>query len=51
VLLAAAGCALTRVLAGAHHVSDVYAGAFVGILCARWVWRLGKPRSPMDILP
>jgi membrane-associated phospholipid phosphatase len=50
-LLAAAGCALTRVLAGAHHVSDVYLGALVGVLGALWVWRLGRRRSPLDLLP
>jgi membrane-associated phospholipid phosphatase len=48
---AAAGCGLTRILAGAHHVSDVYAAGVVGIICARWVWSFGRPRSPMDILP
>lgn len=51
ILIAAAGCAATRVLAGAHHLSDVYVGMVVGVLCARWVWRIGKPRSPMDWLP
>jgi membrane-associated phospholipid phosphatase len=34
-LAAAAGCGLTRLLAGAHYISDVYAGAVVGYACAR----------------
>lgn len=42
VWLLAAGCGLSRLLAGAHWLSDVYAGAAIGALCAWWVWwRMG----------
>lgn len=50
-LLAAAGCGLTRILAGAHHVSDVYLGMLTGVFSAVWVWRVGRRRSPLDLLP
>ncbi len=39
-LLGALGCAFTRVLAGAHFVSDAMAGLLVGALCALAWWRL-----------
>lgn len=35
----AVGCAVTRVLSGAHFVSDVLVGALLGILIATWVGR------------
>lgn len=35
----AVGCAITRVLSGAHFVSDVIAGALLGIVIATWVVR------------
>jgi membrane-associated phospholipid phosphatase len=40
LLLAACGCAATRVVAGAHFLTDVYVGALCGIGCA---WAL-RPR-------
>ena len=45
LMLLAAGCAVTRLLAGAHWLSDVYAGAVVGVVTA-WVLasRLGVAR-------
>lgn len=36
----AVGCAVTRVLSGAHFVSDVIVGALLGIVTATWVARL-----------
>lgn len=39
-VLIAMGCAFTRVLAGAHFVSDVALGAVVGALCACGWWTL-----------
>jgi len=38
LILLATGCGLTRLLAGAHWLSDVYAGALVGAVTA---WALG----------
>lgn len=35
LLLAAAGCALTRVISGAHFLTDVYVGALLGYASAR----------------
>jgi membrane-associated phospholipid phosphatase len=45
MLLAACGCAATRVVAGAHFLTDVYVGALCGVGCA-WVLRprVGKRR-------
>lgn len=40
LLVLAAGCAFTRVLAGTHFLSDVLAGAGVGYACASVIWRL-----------
>jgi undecaprenyl-diphosphatase len=37
--LLACGCAMTRMFAGAHFLSDVYAGAVLGWLGATIVWR------------
>lgn len=39
----AAGCALSRVLAGAHFLSDVTGGAVLGILAAEILWRKFPP--------
>lgn len=39
-VMLAALCCLSRVLAGAHHVSDVYAGVFVGLICSRAIMAL-----------
>lgn len=42
----AAGCAASRVLAGAHWLSDVYAGGVIGGVCAWLTWKwLGRDRS------
>jgi membrane-associated phospholipid phosphatase len=43
---------ISRVLVCRHFPSDVLAGAFVGIFCALWVWRVmqGGERSANDIL-
>jgi len=46
VLLLACGCALTRLLTGAHFATDVYGGIVLGFLAA---WGLARPfgvRSP-----
>ena len=45
---AAAGCAVSRLLAHAHYLSDVVAGACVGIGVAALVWRSAAPRSEAD---
>ncbi len=41
----AVGCALTRILAGAHFLSDTVAGAAIGWLCAEFVWRWAAGRA------
>lgn len=38
VLLLACGCALTRLMSGAHWLSDVYIGVVVGLVSAAWLW-------------
>ncbi len=43
----AAACALSRVLAGAHFLSDVTAGAVLGIAAAGLLWR----RFPSPVTP
>lgn len=49
-LVLASGCALTRMLAGAHFASDAYGGALVGWLSAALLWRihLRVSLSPSD---
>lgn len=50
-LALAAGCALTRVLAGAHFVSAVVLGAIVAGACNVFICRIGalaEPRVPSD---
>jgi undecaprenyl-diphosphatase len=42
---AAALCCISRVLAGAHFVSDAYAGVFVGVVAARLVMRVGGEKA------
>jgi membrane-associated phospholipid phosphatase len=37
-VLLASGCALTRMFAGAHFLSDVYAGAVLGWVAAVMIW-------------
>jgi membrane-associated phospholipid phosphatase len=41
----AVGCAVSRLLAHAHYLSDVVAAACVGIGMAALLWRYGAPRS------
>jgi membrane-associated phospholipid phosphatase len=43
--LLAAGCALTRVLAGAHYVSDTVAAAAIAWLTAEGMWRWAHGRA------
>ena len=38
MLLLAFGCGMTRLLSGAHWLSDVYVGAVVGLASAAWLW-------------
>jgi membrane-associated phospholipid phosphatase len=42
IWLFALACAvgISRVLVHRHYPSDIVAGAFVGIFCSLWVWRL-----------
>ncbi len=47
---AAVGCAVSRLLAHAHYLSDVVAGAAVGIGGAALVWRLAAPPAEADAL-
>lgn len=42
---AALGCAVSRLLAHAHYLSDVVAAAFIGIGAAALLWRYWAPRS------
>jgi membrane-associated phospholipid phosphatase len=41
----AAGCAVTRVMSGAHYLSDVVGAAVVGWLVAEFVWRWAVGRG------
>jgi len=41
---AAIGCAVSRLLAHAHYLSDVVAGACIGIAAGALIWRYGAPR-------
>jgi membrane-associated phospholipid phosphatase len=42
---AAIGCAVSRLLAHAHYLSDVVAGACIGIAVAVLLWRCVQPRA------
>ncbi len=43
-MILATGCALTRVAAGAHFLSDVTLAGIIGLFVARTLWlRLGNP--------
>lgn len=44
-LALAAGCALTRVLAGGHFLSAAVMGAGLAYLVARWLWSLDPPNG------
>ncbi|MEM0982450.1 MAG: phosphatase PAP2 family protein [Planctomycetota bacterium] len=46
----AAGCALTRLMAGAHALSGVAAGTLIAVGIAGWLWRTGRGprRGPAD---
>lgn len=50
-LLLASGCAATRLLAGAHYLSDVVGGAVVGWLVADGVWRWCAKRARRVVAP
>jgi membrane-associated phospholipid phosphatase len=50
-LLLASGCAATRLLAGAHYLSDVVGGAVVGWLVADGVWRWCATRARRVVAP
>jgi membrane-associated phospholipid phosphatase len=41
---AAVGCAVSRLLAHAHFLSDVVAAAIIGVAIAALLWRYGAPR-------
>ncbi|MDQ2766423.1 MAG: phosphatase PAP2 family protein, partial [Gemmatimonadota bacterium] len=43
--VAATGCAVSRLLAHAHYLSDVVAGACVGIAAAELLWHYGASRG------
>lgn len=47
-LALAAGCAITRVAAQAHFLSDVTVAAVVGMLVAEWGWRKFNKRETRD---
>ena len=47
----ASGCAVHRLIFGAHWFSDVIASVFIGLLIARAVWKWGKTESPVPIAP
>ena len=49
-MLAAAGCAYTRLAAGAHFLSDVYVGVFVAYAVSWMVGRAVPPRRVRDEL-
>jgi len=42
---AATGCAVSRLLAHAHYLSDVVAGALLGIAAGWAIWRYAEPRE------
>lgn len=47
-LAAAGGCGLSRLLTGAHFLSDVYLGIVVGWLAALWIAGRGHARTGAD---
>lgn len=44
----ALGCGMSRVVVGAHWLSDVYAGGVIGALSAIWLWRRFGARWSRD---
>ncbi|MCB2193701.1 MAG: phosphatase PAP2 family protein [Deltaproteobacteria bacterium] len=40
---------VSRVLVTRHYPSDIIAGAFVGIFCVLWVWRIMRADRPASI--
>lgn len=42
----ATGCAITRMLTGAHFASDVYLGAILGWIAAMWLTRAASAHVP-----
>lgn len=49
LLSLAAVVGASRVVVTRHYPSDVVAGAFVGIFCALWVWRIMGPRAGVAV--
>jgi len=47
----AAGCALSRMLVGAHWLSDVVAGAAIGVFAAKLFTPIPNPQSPIPSSP
>jgi undecaprenyl-diphosphatase len=41
------GCA--RIYSGAHHFSDVVTATVIGLLIARWAWKLTERRWPLKL--
>lgn len=47
----ALGCALTRMLSGAHFLSDAIGGALTGLAAGAITWRLHLARAPKAVTP
>lgn len=50
-LLLGFGCAATRVIAGAHFITDVYLSAIIAYAAARTIWYYAHPPSPLKVPP
>lgn len=50
MLLAAAGCGMTRLLAGAHFSTDVYGGALTGMIVAWWLARAAGVKPTGELI-
>ena len=46
MLVLAAGCGVSRMLAGAHYATDVYVGALVAAGLSLWLYRAGEAMYP-----
>lgn len=44
--LLALGCGVTRIMTGAHYPSDVFVGAVLGVVLARWVVSIQPDQRP-----